>query len=180
MNKQKISRKEFIHNSLGLAGCLALPSLYAGNADEMENAELHEALYYHSTPRHVKCRLCPHQCSIRPGNTGDCRVRINQDGKLYTLAWSNPSSIHIDPVEKKPLYHFYPGSKTFSLGFAGCNFACLNCQNWQLSQSRPDKTQNTDLTPHEAITQAIAGKCKSIAYTYTEPVTFYEDRKSVV
>ncbi|MCK7533702.1 MAG: radical SAM protein [Marinilabiliales bacterium] len=94
--------------------------------------------------------------------------------KLYTMAFGNPCAVNIDPVEKKPLYHFLPGSTAFSIATAGCNFACLNCQNWTISQTSPDKTRNYDMPPEDVVANAIAGNCRSIAYTYSEPVTFYE------
>jgi pyruvate formate lyase activating enzyme len=93
---------------------------------------------------------------------------------LFTIAYGNPCAIHIDPVEKKPLYHFLPGSDAFSMATAGCNLACLNCQNWTISQSSPEETENYDLMPDQVIAQAIKYNCRSIAYTYSEPITYYE------
>jgi pyruvate formate lyase activating enzyme len=95
-------------------------------------------------------------------------------GKLYTIAYGNPCAIHIDPIEKKPLYHFRPGSGAFSIATAGCNLACLNCQNWTISQSSPTETKNYDLMPDKVVAQALKYECQSIAYTYSEPITFYE------
>jgi pyruvate formate lyase activating enzyme len=90
------------------------------------------------------------------------------------MAYGNPCAINIDPVEKKPLYHFLPGSTAFSVATAGCNFACLNCQNWTISQTSPDKTRNYSLSPDELVRYAHENNCKSIAYTYSEPITFFE------
>jgi pyruvate formate lyase activating enzyme len=90
------------------------------------------------------------------------------------MAYGNPCSVNIDPVEKKPLYHFYPGSRAFSIATAGCNLVCLNCQNWSISQISPDKARNYDLMPEQVVSNASEGNCRSIAYTYTEPVTFFE------
>jgi pyruvate formate lyase activating enzyme len=104
----------------------------------------------------------------------DCRNRRVYNGKLYTIAYGNPCAIHIDPIEKKPLYHFHPGSNAFSIATAGCNLACLNCQNWTISQSSPEDTRNYDLMPDNVVSQALQYKCASIAYTYSEPITFYE------
>lgn len=144
----------------------------------MENNHLNkwckEAMFYGNTPRGVKCQICPNECTIKPGNVGDCRNRKNIDGKLYSIAYGNPCTIHIDPIEKKPLYHFYPQSRTFSLATAGCNLACLNCQNWSISQTTPEDTDNYDLMPDKAVETAIKNKCRIIAYTYSEPITFYE------
>lgn len=133
-----------------------------------------EAYHYKMTENGAECEQCPNNCFIRPGRTGSCKTRINQDGKLYTKAYGNPCAVHIDPVEKKPLYHFLPTTKAFSIATAGCTLSCLNCQNWEISQVGPEETQNQDLMPAKVVEQAIANNCKSIAYTYSEPVAFYE------
>jgi len=122
----------------------------------------------------VQCELCPHGCVLSPGDRGFCRSRVNIDGRLYSLAYGNPCAVHVDPIEKKPLFHFLPGSKAFSIAAAGCNFRCLNCQNWTISQSRPEDTNNADMMPESVVRNAIASGSGSIAYTYSEPVTFYE------
>jgi pyruvate formate lyase activating enzyme len=120
------------------------------------------------------CELCPIECIIRPGKKGDCRVRINDGGKLYSVNYGNPCAVHIDPIEKKPLYHFLPESSAYSIATAGCTFKCLNCQNWNISQASPEETNNYDLLPDRVIFQCQKNRCESIAYTYSEPVTFYE------
>jgi len=130
--------------------------------------------YYIETPRGVKCLICPNDCTLKEGEVGDCRSRVNYQDKIYSIGYGNPCSLHIDPIEKKPLYHFLPESKSFSLAVAGCNLACLNCQNWQISQVSPKETRNYDLMPTEVYKQAVHYKCKSIAYTYSEPIAFYE------
>ena len=122
----------------------------------------------------VQCHLCPHECVLHPGQTGICRTRINHDGELYTQAYGNPCSISIDPIEKKPLFHFFPGSGIYSLSTAGCNFRCLNCQNWQISQVSPRALQHFDMSPTELVQQAIRHDTDCIAFTYTEPTVFYE------
>ena len=90
------------------------------------------------------------------------------------MAFGNPCSVNVDPVEKKPLYHFLPGSRAYSIATAGCNLVCLNCQNWTISQTSPDKTRNYDLMPEKVVEECIKNSCRSIAYTYSEPITFYE------
>jgi pyruvate formate lyase activating enzyme len=141
----------------------------------LENApDLKEASYYITTPRGIKCQICPNECDIKPGETGDCRTRLRKGEKLFATAYSNPCAINIDPIEKKPLYHFLPSSTAYSVAIAGCNFICLNCQNWNISQSSPNKTENFKVTPNELVDQAIKNNCKSIAYTYSEPIVFYE------
>jgi pyruvate formate lyase activating enzyme len=134
-----------------------------------------EALYYEKLQnQQIKCTLCPHECILSSGKIGICKTRKNIDGKLFTLAYSNPCAANIDPVEKKPLYHFFPASKTFSIATAGCNLSCKNCQNSSISQVSPTKTSNYILSPKEVVQLTIEKNCKSISYTYTDPVVFYE------
>ena len=95
----------------------------------------------------VRCHLCPHRCVLQQGAAGICKTRINQSGTLYTTAYGNPCSLSIDPIEKKPLFHFMPGQPVFSLATGGCNFRCLNCQNWQISQVSPQSLNGYDLDP---------------------------------
>ena len=123
----------------------------------------------------LECRLCPKGCVLAPGKRGDCRVRYNAGGgMLKTMVYGNPCSLHIDPVEKKPLFHFLPGSETFSLATAGCNLHCLYCQNWQISQADPEDLRTYPLPPRDLVATARARGCPSISYTYTDPVIFYE------
>jgi pyruvate formate lyase activating enzyme len=122
----------------------------------------------------VQCGTCPHECVVLPDKRGRCRTKVNIDGKLYTISFGNPCTVNVDPVEKKPLLHFYPGTKAFSFAVAGCNFHCLNCQNWEISQTSPDKTRNYNLPPDKIVSMATRYGCKSIAYTYSEATTFYE------
>ncbi len=133
-----------------------------------------EAVYYTTTPKGLKCLLCPNECKIKPNEEGDCRTRIHRDNILECIAYGNPCAIHVDPIEKKPLYHFLPGSRAFSIATAGCNLACLNCQNWEISQTSPSKTKNYDLMPEEVVKKCKETDCNSIAYTYSEPIVFYE------
>lgn len=133
-----------------------------------------EAMFYEVTPRGVKCQICPNECNLKEGELSICHNRINYSDKLYTLAYGDPCAVHIDPIEKKPLFHFLPSSTAYSIATAGCNLACLNCQNWAISQTSPDKTTNYDLLPDNLVKQAIENKCPSIAYTYSEPISFYE------
>lgn len=124
--------------------------------------------------KETQCLLCPNACRLKPGDRGICRVRANIGGKLYTLAYGNPCSANVDPIEKKPLFHFLPTTKAFSIATAGCNFRCLNCQNWQISQFRPEDTNNTEMFPEQVVENAMSSGSKSIAYTYNEPSVFYE------
>lgn len=125
----------------------------------------------------VSCYLCSHKCSIEEGKFGLCGVRQNSAGILYTYVYANPIAMHKDPVEKKPLYHFLPGSFSFSLATVGCNFHCGFCQNWQISQSRYSQGspgQEDEVSPQEVVDAAQKTGCRSISYTYTEPTIFFE------
>jgi pyruvate formate lyase activating enzyme len=136
-----------------------------------------EAMFYEREENgSVRCHLCAHNCLIAPDGWGFCGVRQNSHGILNTLVYGEPEVCNIDPIEKKPLYHFLPGSLCFSLATAGCNFRCGFCQNWQISQSSASGKphQSRRLMPEEAVKQAKAGRCQSIAYTYTEPTVFFE------
>jgi pyruvate formate lyase activating enzyme len=137
-----------------------------------------EARFY--TPEEegkVKCYLCSHRCIISPGKRGICGVRENKKGKLYTLVYGRAISYNIDPIEKKPLYHFLPGTRSYSIATVGCNFRCLHCQNWEISQmprERDGEIAGLDLPPEEVVRQAAQYDCASISYTYTEPTIFAE------
>jgi len=133
-----------------------------------------EAMYQVETPRGIRCQICPNECTLGEGELSDCHNRRVYDGKLYTIAYGNPCAIHMDPIEKKPLFHFQPGSSAFSIATAGCNLACLNCQNWTISQSSPEETTNYDMMPDQVVASALKYNCSSIAYTYSEPITCYE------
>lgn len=133
------------------------------------------ALYQEHLPDEVvRCLLCPHQCLLHEGQRGICRTRINKEGDLYTLVYGNPCSIAVDPIEKKPLFHFFPGTRILSIAMAGCNFRCLNCQNWEISQRSPEELRQYDLLPEDVVRQALQQGVNSVAFTYTEPTVFYE------
>lgn len=124
----------------------------------------------------VECELCPKLCQIQPGQSGECRVRINIDGVLRTVVYGYPCSIHIDPVEKKPLFHFLPSSSILSIATVGCNLHCKNCQNWEISQANPEEgnVPAYNCPPERLVAEAKKYKCPSIAYTYTDPIVYYE------
>ncbi len=120
----------------------------------------------------VKCRLCARRCTIAPGKRGLCSVRENAKGTLVTLVYGRAASCAVDPIEKKPLFHFHPGTKTFSVATVGCNFRCRFCDNWVISQA--NEIEGEPLTPEEIVSLAKRRGCKSISYTYTEPTVFFE------
>ncbi|MGC8816904.1 MAG: AmmeMemoRadiSam system radical SAM enzyme [Candidatus Hadarchaeum sp.] len=122
----------------------------------------------------VRCRLCPRLCVIPMGATGYCRTRLNDRGQLYTLIYGSVTSMAIDPVEKKPLYHFLPGSDTFSIGTAGCNLSCRHCQNWTISQASIEEVDHENIPPERVVEMAQKYRCPSISYTYSEPSIWFE------
>ncbi len=133
-----------------------------------------EVYYKVNLGRNVQCMTCPNQCILEPNARSRCQSHVNKDGKLYTLVYGNPCSVHVDPVEKKPLYHFLPSSGVLSIATTGCSFHCLNCQNWEISQVRPEDVRFEDMFPDAVVEKARKTGCRGIAYTYSEPTTFYE------
>jgi len=141
-----------------------------------------EALFYEKIKeKKVKCHLCNHYCLIAEGRRGLCGVRENQDGKLYTLVYGKVIAKHVDPIEKKPLFHFLPGSESYSIATVGCNFRCSFCQNADISQASKEgyffqkkEIPGEEMTPEEIVREAIHNNCPSISYTYTEPTIFAE------
>ena len=189
---REITRRQFIKwlTGLGLGtlgGGALLSQLSCANREEPSptptstpilptpSPYAHEAMYYRQIGEGlVQCQLCPSLCPIAEGNRGICRVRENRGGKLYTMAYGNPCAVHNDPIEKKPFLHFLPRTLSFSIATAGCNLHCLYCQNWAISQKRPEETDNLDLPPEDVVKYALKAGSQSIAYTYTEPTIFYE------
>ena len=133
-----------------------------------------EARFYQPTEDGVQCLLCPHRCRIKEGGRGFCRSRECRDGKLYALSYGRPCALADDPVEKKPLYHFLPGTRCLSLSCTGCNLSCRWCQNSDISQVSPEEAENTALSPEEVVSVCLRHGLPSIAYTYTEPFTWWE------
>ncbi len=135
-----------------------------------------EAMFYdREEGAQVRCGLCRFNCLIKDGARGICRVRENQHGTLYTLVYGKLCAEHVDPIEKKPLFHVMPGSRSYSIATMGCNFHCEHCQNYGISQiSRDAQIQGVESTPQEIVNRALRSNCSSISYTYTEPTIFYE------
>lgn len=136
-----------------------------------------EALLYEKLGENrVNCRLCSHYCTIVPGKRGICAVRENRDGTLYSLVYGKVVARHIDPIEKKPLFHFHPGSTSYSIATVGCNLKCLHCQNYDISQypKAASDIPGLEMTPEQVVREAEDSGCKSISYTYTEPTIFFE------
>jgi len=191
----KIDRRNFIGNCLKSACALGLSSVLldpetllastdqAGGVftgkpkDDTGSFSLYEKEASHYTKldnKLIRCGLCPRRCTIPSGSRGMCGVRKNDGGLLKTLVYSRVCALHKDPIEKKPLYHYKPGSTALSVATAGCNIECKFCQNWQISQARPEDIMCRKITPSELVRQAKNANCSAIAYTYTEPTIFYE------
>ena len=146
-------------------------------AFHLEGKELKEAYLYEKEPGgKVRCLLCNHRCLIADGKRGLCGVRENNDGTLYSLVYEKLISAHVDPIEKKPFFHFLPGSKAFSIATVGCNFRCLHCQNHEISQLPHGRKKITGekVSSEEIVSMTLQNDCASISYTYTEPTIFFE------
>ncbi len=140
-----------------------------------------EALFWERLPnKRVRCYLCRRKCNIANGQRGICGVRENRDGTLYTLVYAKPIALHVDPIEKKPFFHFLPGARAFSIATVGCNFLCRFCQNWDISQvGRNGRIEGYTVSPEEVVALTEQYRCRIISYTYTEPTVFYEYAKDI-
>ncbi len=170
------SRRAFLAKSFGLSAAILCPLLAQNDEfpDSMKKY-VREARYYKKLDhKKIKCILCPRECIIDDRERGYCGVRENRGGMYYTLVYARPCTYHVDPIEKKPLFHFLPGTMAFSLATAGCNLNCKFCQNWQISQVTPEQVQSLHATPQQISAAAVKYNCRSIAYTYSEPTIFYE------
>jgi len=177
-----IDRRLFLKGAalLGLAaacpaGILRPEAAWGGEASVDESRFVKEAHYYEKLDhKKIHCKLCPRECVIDDKERGYCGVRENRDGTYYTLVHSRPCTYHADPIEKKPLFHFHPGTIAFSIATAGCNVNCKFCQNWEISQVRPEQVRSIYMPPKKVASLAKESNCISIAYTYSEPIIFYE------
>ncbi|MCP4649922.1 MAG: AmmeMemoRadiSam system radical SAM enzyme [PVC group bacterium] len=167
-----LNRRVFLKTSLAAGSYLLGSTLPILNAQTINPKE---ALHYIPLANSsVQCQRCPHSCVITKGERGFCRVRENNDGKLYNIVYGKPCAVHVDPIEKKPLFHVLPGTMSFSIATVGCNLTCKFCQNWQISQASPENVQTVEMPPELIVSKALKTKCKTIAYTYTEASVFYE------
>lgn len=178
---QSMQRRDFI--KLSTLACAAFPfpkALYAFSdedipfPEEMQKFVIEARFYEKLAHKKIRCLLCPRECVIDDRERGYCGVRENRDGTYYSLVYSRPCTYHVDPIEKKPLFHFYPGSKAFSIATAGCNLNCKFCQNWEISQVRPEQIRSIYMPPKKTAQLAANNDCLSIAYTYSEPTIFFE------
>ncbi len=174
-----LTRREFLRGVVA-GGCLlavggAASTALAGLRTAKSPLRMAKARYWKPIGnKRVQCLLCPKQCKVGDRERGFCGVRENRGGVYYTLVYGSAAAARPDPIEKKPFFHFLPGTLTFSIATAGCNMNCKDCQNWTLSQSRPEQVATQHLPPREVALAAKETGCHSIAYTYNEPVIFYE------
>lgn len=184
---KKVSKREFLKYSLAgtcalcLGSMMSYPKSLSAMVKKLNNDTdkpwkwSKEVLFYTTkADGSVLCEVCPHNCIIKEGKGGFCNNKLNYNGKLFNIGYGNPCTLNVDPIEKKPLLHFLPQTKSLSLAVAGCNFRCLNCQNWSISQVSPAETRNFELWPEQVVAYALKNKCASISYTYAEPVVFWE------
>ncbi|NTW32083.1 MAG: AmmeMemoRadiSam system radical SAM enzyme [Bacteroidetes bacterium] len=185
----KITKRDFLKSSIFgvgsvVAGAFFFPLIPTGAKaktmnlkDDIPDLLKHskEALYYSvKDNNYVKCNLCPNACYLSENSRSICKNKFNYKGKLYTIAYGNPCVVNTDPIEKKPLFHFFPATDIYSIATAGCNLHCLNCQNWTISQVGTETTTNYNFTPSDIVDFCVNSKIPSIAYTYSEPIAFYE------
>ena len=175
MDGRGMSRRELIRwAAVGAGACLLPGGCAPGTADAAEVSD-REALAWETMDGGlVRCTLCPRGCVVPDGRRGYCEVRENRGGTYRTLVYGRVCSAHVDPIEKKPLFHFLPGSQAFSIATAGCNVECQFCQNWEISQALPENIQSKELPPAAVVEAARRYDCPSIAFTYSEPTVFYE------
>jgi pyruvate formate lyase activating enzyme len=140
-----------------------------------EKPSLKEVTYYKKLPElKIQCQICPKECEIADLERGYCGNKENRKGTYYSLVYGQACAAHIDPIEKKPLFHYLPSTSAFSVAAAGCNFECKFCQNWRIAQYRPEQVDSFSLSPQEIVSLAQQKRCPTIAFTYTEPVVYYE------
>jgi pyruvate formate lyase activating enzyme len=168
---RRLSRRSFMKGSAALfaAAATELPLPFSQEAHAVE------ARYYEKlAQKRIRCLLCPRECRVGEGERGLCRVRENRNGTYYTLVYAQPCALHLDPIEKKPFFHVLPGTQAVSLSTVGCNLGCKFCQNWQISQSRPEDIATEHTPPAKIVERALSLHAPSVAYTYAEPVIFIE------
>jgi pyruvate formate lyase activating enzyme len=175
-----MKRRRFIQTAAAGSGLAlgpglapALVNLYSfGQEASLSHVE---ARYYKKLPdREIECGLCPRKCRLGDKERGYCGVRENDGGTYYSLVYGKVCALNVDPVEKKPFFHVLPGTKALSLAAAGCNVNCKFCQNWEISQARPEQVRAIDLPPDRAVEMAARFRCPTIAYTYSEPTVYFE------
>jgi pyruvate formate lyase activating enzyme len=174
-----LDRRSFLKCALASGAALGMtnaaqPAAAAATGESDSRFVVEAKFYQRLENRKIKCKLCPRECTVGDKERGYCGVRENRGGTYYTLVHSRVAAAHVDPVEKKPLFHYLPGTTAFSLGTAGCNVNCKFCQNWDISQSRPEQVPAQYAPPQRVAELAKQYSCPTIAFTYSEPVVFAE------
>jgi pyruvate formate lyase activating enzyme len=177
----QLTKREFL-KCCGASFCsLSLPSLFGFPKNTRAQMATKGLIKTKLSPyftslggKEIQCELCPKQCRVPAGKRGVCRVRENRDGKYYSLVYANPCAFHLDPIEKNPLFHVLPGTRSLSLATAGCNFTCKFCQTWEISQASPEDVYSYEIPPEIVLKRAKQMRARSVAYTFVEPVIFYE------
>ncbi|MGB9706646.1 MAG: AmmeMemoRadiSam system radical SAM enzyme [Microgenomates group bacterium] len=173
-------KKGFVGLGIIVLGIIGSLFILAKTQSQRTTQNLHEASFYQQLgDDKVQCQLCPNRCVVSPGQRGVCKVRENIGGKLYSLVYGKPVTTAIDPIEKKPFYHFLPGAKAYSLATAGCNLACKYCQNWDIAQRFPEDVQSTPMAPQQVVEEALKSGAQVIAFTYNEPIVWYEYMRDI-
>jgi pyruvate formate lyase activating enzyme len=174
LKRTDVTRRQFLKQSAAVASSATLISV-PGLPKNRQRLANREARYYKKlSDNKVQCELCPWQCVVEPGRRGHCEVRENRNGVYCSLVYGQIAANHNDPIEKKPFYHFLPGTSSFSIATAGCNVDCKFCQNWELAQRRPEELRSVAFTAEELVAYAERWECESIAFTYNEPTVFNE------
>jgi len=175
MHHRAISRREFVKlAAVGAGACLLPVGCSSETADAAAVSDREALAWERMDGGLVHCTLCPHECIVRDGQRGYCEVRENRGGTYHTLVYGRVCAAHVDPIEKKPLFHFLPGTSVFSIATAGCNVECQFCQNWEISQALPENVSSRELPPAAVLDVARSHDCPSVAFTYSEPTVFYE------
>jgi pyruvate formate lyase activating enzyme len=176
-----VTRREFIRAcasgvcAISLLSVLGFPRSAEAQIVQQGLVKTQPARWYTSlSGGAVQCGLCPRRCWVAPGKRGFCGVRENREGEYFSLVYGNPAALNLDPIEKKPFFHVLPASTSLSLATAGCNLHCKFCQNWEISQARPEEIYSYEVPPDMVVRQAREMQARSVAYTYTEPTVFYE------
>ena len=178
--KIKEMKKGFLGLGVIVFGIITSFFILAKTPKNKTPENLYEASFYQQLEGgKVQCQLCPNRCILSPGQRGLCKVRENIGGKLYSLVYGKPVTTAIDPIEKKPFYHFLPGAKAYSLATAGCNLACKYCQNWDIAQRFPENVAFTPMTPQQVVEEALKSNAQVIAFTYNEPIVWYEYMRDI-
>jgi pyruvate formate lyase activating enzyme len=176
MGEGTFNRRNFVQ-TMGAGACVAGLGLWprGGTATTASEEGLAEVMFYKALgDGRIECEVCPKKCKIADQERGYCGNKENRGGKYYSLVHSRPCAVNVDPIEKKPFFHVLPGTLSFSIAAAGCNMECHFCQNWQIAQFRPEQVKSIHLPPRDLVKKAKETGCRTIAYTYSEPVTFYE------